>query len=102
MNEVVASDAEKGGTWAGATEALKAEWIPVFVLDHAAMPDGNRLLLQKGGVSFLQQLNKIEILPGFARIPGVRRSWQWVYQCQDVCWLLRSINSGSADAGWMV
>lgn len=49
---VVASDAEKGGTWAGATEALKAGWIPVFVLDHAAMPDGNRLLLQKGGAAF--------------------------------------------------
>ena len=49
---VVASDAEKGGTWAGATEALKAGWIPVFVLNHPAMPEGNRLLLQKGGVAF--------------------------------------------------
>ncbi len=49
---VVASDAEKGGTWAGATEALKAGWIPVFVLDHPAMPEGNRLLMQKGGVAF--------------------------------------------------
>jgi predicted Rossmann fold nucleotide-binding protein DprA/Smf involved in DNA uptake len=49
---VVASEAEKGGTWAGATEALKAGWIPVFVLDHTAMPDGNRLLLQKGATAF--------------------------------------------------
>lgn len=49
---VVASDAEKGGTWAGATEALKAGWIPVFVLEHAAMPEGNQLLLQKGGRAF--------------------------------------------------
>ena len=49
---VVASDAEKGGTWAGATETLKAGWIPVFVLEHAAMPEGNHLLLQKGGVAF--------------------------------------------------
>jgi len=49
---VVASDAEKGGTWAGATEALKAGWLPVFVLDHAAMSDGNRLLLQKGATAF--------------------------------------------------
>ena len=31
---VVASDAEKGGTWAGATETLKAGWVPVFILDH--------------------------------------------------------------------
>jgi len=49
---IVASDAEKGGTWAGATETLKAGWIPVFVLNHDAMPDGNRLLLQKGGLPF--------------------------------------------------
>ncbi len=49
---VVASDAGKGGTWAGATEALKAGWIPVFVLEHAAMPEGNRQLLLKGGVAF--------------------------------------------------
>ncbi len=49
---VVASDAEKGGTWAGASETLKNGWVPVFVLDHAAMPDGNRLLLKKGGISF--------------------------------------------------
>jgi predicted Rossmann fold nucleotide-binding protein DprA/Smf involved in DNA uptake len=49
---VVASDAEKGGTWAGATEALRAGWLPIFVLDHAMMPRGNELLLQKGALSF--------------------------------------------------
>lgn len=49
---VVASDAEKGGTWAGASEALKADWLPVFVLEHLAMPQDNRLLIQKGGLPF--------------------------------------------------
>lgn len=49
---VVASDAEKGGTWAGATEALKNGWLPVFVLYHDLMPDGNRQLLQKGALPF--------------------------------------------------
>jgi DNA processing protein len=49
---VVASDAETGGTWAGATETLKNGWIPVFVLEHAQMPEGNKLLLQKGALSF--------------------------------------------------
>ena len=49
---VVASDAEKGGTWAGATDTLKASWVPVFILDHPEMPDGNRLLMQKGGIPF--------------------------------------------------
>ena len=49
---VVASDAETGGTWAGATEALKNNWVPVFVLEHDAMPEGNKLLLQKGALAF--------------------------------------------------
>ena len=48
---VIASDTEKGGTWAGATEALKAGWIPVFVLVYPEMPEGNRMLIQKGGLS---------------------------------------------------
>jgi len=45
---VVASDVEQGGTWAGASEALKAQWLPVFVLEHPNMPQGNRALLEKG------------------------------------------------------
>ncbi len=49
---IVASDAEQGGTWAGATEALKSGWVPIFVLDHPAMPEGNRMLLKRGGLSF--------------------------------------------------
>jgi len=49
---IVASDAEKGGTWAGANEALKAGWLPVFVLEHPIMPEGNRRLLQLGGIAF--------------------------------------------------
>jgi len=49
---VVASDAETGGTWAGATETLKAGWVPVFVLDHPAMPEGNRMLIQRGALPF--------------------------------------------------
>jgi predicted Rossmann fold nucleotide-binding protein DprA/Smf involved in DNA uptake len=49
---VVASDAEKGGTWAGAVETLRNKWIPVFALDHPNMPKGNQMLLQKGAFSF--------------------------------------------------
>jgi predicted Rossmann fold nucleotide-binding protein DprA/Smf involved in DNA uptake len=49
---VVASDAETGGTWAGATETLKHGWVPVFVLEHDAMPEGNKLLLQRGALAF--------------------------------------------------
>lgn len=49
---VVASDAERGGTWAGATETLKNKWVPLFVLEHDAMPEGNELLLQRGALPF--------------------------------------------------
>ena len=49
---VVASDAETGGTWAGATETLKNNWVPVFVLEHEQMPVGNKMLLQRGALGF--------------------------------------------------
>ena len=49
---IVASDAESGGTWAGAVETLRNGWIPIFVLEHARMPEGNRLLIQKGAHPF--------------------------------------------------
>ena len=49
---VIASDAEKGGTWAGAEEALAAGWVPVFVVDGPDIPEGNRLLLKRGAIPF--------------------------------------------------
>lgn len=58
---VVASDAETGGTWAGATEALKHGWVPIFALEHEAMPDGNKLLLQKGALAFPHPFNEAPI-----------------------------------------
>jgi predicted Rossmann fold nucleotide-binding protein DprA/Smf involved in DNA uptake len=36
---VVSSDVEKGGTWSGAKEALKAKWVPVFILEYRNMPE---------------------------------------------------------------
>jgi DNA processing protein len=49
---VIASDAEKGGTWAGAEEARKAGWVPVFVVDGPDVPDGNKQLLKRGAIPF--------------------------------------------------
>lgn len=49
---VIASDFEKGGTWAGAIEALKAKWIPLFALQHDYMPLGNKKLIERGAISF--------------------------------------------------
>ena len=45
---MVSSDFQTGGTWAGAVEALKAGWCPVFVRDGAAAPKGNRELMNLG------------------------------------------------------
>jgi len=45
---VVSSDRNKGGTWAGAVEALKAGWCPLFVRTGDGVPDGNGALLEKG------------------------------------------------------
>jgi DNA processing protein len=47
---VVASEVQKGGTWAGAVENLRQHWVPLFVLKHENMPAGNTALLDKGGL----------------------------------------------------
>ena len=44
---IVASDLELGGTWSGATEALKLNLTPILVRD-VDLP-GNRALISKGG-----------------------------------------------------
>jgi predicted Rossmann fold nucleotide-binding protein DprA/Smf involved in DNA uptake len=45
---VVACDAEKGGTWSGAVEALRQRISPVVVWTGAGAGDGNGLLVQRG------------------------------------------------------
>jgi len=49
---VVSSDTEKGGTWAGATEAIQRKWIPVFACAGDDFPAGNRQLIKKGAQPF--------------------------------------------------
>lgn len=48
---VISSDFNKGGTWAGSTENLKNGWVPLFVMDSMHMPEGNKMLLEKGAIS---------------------------------------------------
>jgi DNA processing protein len=65
---VVSSDFQTGGTWAGAVEALKGRWCPVFVRDGEGVPKGNRELAKMGAASFEQnELSKIEDLRGWLR-----------------------------------
>ena len=49
---VVASSAETGGTWAGATEALQRGRVKVFVKSTGAVAPGNPRLLRNGGLPF--------------------------------------------------
>jgi DNA processing protein len=61
---VVSSDFQTGGTWAGAVEALKGGWCPVFVRDGVSVPRGNRELQKLGAVGLPEQeLGAIENLP---------------------------------------
>lgn len=46
---VAHSSAESGGTWAGATENLEHDWVPLFVYAEAPVPEGNRKLIEMGG-----------------------------------------------------
>ena len=48
---VVSSQVETGGTWRGATEALKARWCPVFARTGDDAPPGNRELIKKGALA---------------------------------------------------
>lgn len=45
---VVFSGLEEGGTWAGAIETLKHQWIPLFVRDTEDSPKGNSELIRRG------------------------------------------------------
>lgn len=49
---VVCADEGKGGTWSGATEAVKKGLVPVFVKATGKLPPGNRKLLQAGARAF--------------------------------------------------
>jgi len=49
---VVASDYQKGGTWAGAIETLTARWCPLFVRSGKDVGRGNEDLIRKGARAF--------------------------------------------------
>lgn len=67
---VVASDYNKGGTWTGATEALKKEWAKVFVWNHKEY-NGNQKLIEKGGIPYILSESSI-----FERITKKEESFQ--------------------------
>lgn len=52
---VVASAAESGGTWAGATEALQHGRVKVFVKSTGVVAPGNPKLVRMGGIPFPEE-----------------------------------------------
>jgi predicted Rossmann fold nucleotide-binding protein DprA/Smf involved in DNA uptake len=46
---VVSATEAAGGTWAGAVENLKRQWVPLYVRSGEQAPPGNRLLVDQGG-----------------------------------------------------
>jgi DNA processing protein len=69
---VVVASGESGGTRAGALENLKAGWVPLFVRDDSDAPDGNRELLDAGGLPITRdELDGDSLLERLGERPGV-------------------------------
>src|ERR1035441_9623474 len=65
---VVSSDFQTGGAWAGAVEALKAGWCPVFAQDGANVPKGNQELIKQGAAALPEsEFPSISDLPDWMR-----------------------------------
>ena len=45
----VSSSLNKGGTWTGALENIKKNWVPLFIRDGEKVPQGNKKLIELGG-----------------------------------------------------
>lgn len=52
---IVATAAGSGGTWAGAVEALKAQWVPVWAWLGSSAPDTNGSLVAGGARALTQR-----------------------------------------------
>jgi predicted Rossmann fold nucleotide-binding protein DprA/Smf involved in DNA uptake len=59
---VVAAEAEQGGIWAGATEAIRQFTAPVLVWTGGGAGNGNALLAERGATA-LHQLSDLFPLP---------------------------------------
>lgn len=47
---IISADYNKGGTWAGAKENLRRNWVPMFVREDHGIPKGNTNLLKQKNV----------------------------------------------------
>lgn len=77
---VVSSDYNKGGTWAGATENLKNNWVPVVVRDETNIPKGNKELINLGAIRM--ESNKLKV--PFERYKIINREEERPYYDGDL------------------
>jgi predicted Rossmann fold nucleotide-binding protein DprA/Smf involved in DNA uptake len=76
---IVSSEVKKGGTWAGAVEALTAGWCPLFVRSGKDVGPGNEELISRGGHAFPDaQLENIEDVNGWMKQSAFRQPEQEV------------------------
>lgn len=59
---VISSAAGKGGTWNGAIEGVKADWVPVWVKQSARSASGNADIVARGAHWLPETLESIEPL----------------------------------------
>lgn len=76
---VVSSEVKKGGTWAGAIEALNAGWCPLFVRSGKDVGPGNEELINRGGHELSDlTLDEIDDVAGWMKQRAVRQPEQEV------------------------
>ncbi|MBF8269915.1 MAG: putative Rossmann fold nucleotide-binding protein [Gammaproteobacteria bacterium] len=58
---VVVQSGTEGGTWNGAIENLKNQWVPLWVKEKKDPKSGNSLLVQKGAFSLADDISRLDI-----------------------------------------
>ncbi len=77
---VVESDYNKGGTWAGATEAIKNRWGKVFVNDNHFI--GNEKIIELGGIPY--QVSEKKLCDSISESPSIDTSEHTSYEQIDL------------------
>jgi predicted Rossmann fold nucleotide-binding protein DprA/Smf involved in DNA uptake len=58
---VVVQSGTKGGTWNGALENLKNNWVPLWVKKTDDVNSGNALIIKKGGLCLSENLSQLNV-----------------------------------------
>lgn len=95
---VVSSTPNKGGTWSGATEALKHQWVPVYLKPNPPAGSGNPLLVELGARWLPQEIGSIESLVIDPTVGEPKKSGKQDRKGEDSAELLVSDSSESIAA----